>query len=97
MLNGGEVHVALPHSAFIIQHSALFFDFHIKYRWVIVLIERLVRIILSRFAIVLEKEECHLFKRDGLAVFAVTFDVGFGETFHAHHFQHHGEVEVDVK
>ena len=39
MLNGGEVHVALPHSAFIIQHSALLFDFHVEHRWVIVFAE----------------------------------------------------------
>ena len=92
MLNGGEVHVALPHSAFIIQHSALLFEFHIEHRRVVVFAERLVRVVLSRLAVVLEKEERHLFKWDRLAVFAVTFDVGFGEAFHAHHLEHHGKV-----
>ena len=32
-----------------------------------------------------------------LSAFAVTLDVGFGEAFHAHHLEHHGEVEVDVE
>ena len=39
MLNGGEVHVTMPHSAFIIQHSALLFDFNVEHRRVIFLIE----------------------------------------------------------
>ena len=97
MLNGGEVHVALPHSAFIIQHSALLFDFNIKHRRVIILAERLIGIVLPGFIVVLEEEERHLFERDGLALLAVTLDVGFGEAFHVHHFEHHSQVEVDVE
>ena len=56
MLNGGEVHVALPHSAFIIQHSALLFDFNIKHRRVVVFAERLVRIVLPGLVVVLEED-----------------------------------------
>lgn len=97
MLNGGEVHVALPHSAFIIQHSALLFDFDVEHRRVVVFFERLVGIVLSGFAIVLEEDERHLLEGNGLSVFAVTLDVGFGEAFHVHHLQHHGKVEVDVE
>ena len=73
MLNGGEVHVALPHSAFIIQHSALLFDLNIEHRRVVVFAERFVRVVLSGLAVFLEKEECHLFERDGLSVFAVFY------------------------
>jgi len=97
MLNGGEVHVALPHSAFIIQHSALLFDLNIEHRRVVVFAERFVRVILPGLTVVLEKEERHLFKWDRLAVFAVTFNVGFSEAFYAHHLKHHGEVEVHVE
>ena len=97
MLNGGEVHVALPHSAFIIQHSALLFDFNIEHRRVVVFAERLVRVVLSGLVVVLEEDERHLLEGDRLSAFAVTLDVGFGEAFHAHHLEHHGEVEVDVE
>ena len=94
---GAKPSIALRHSAFSILHSALFFDFNVKYRWVVVLAERFIGVVLSRFAVVLEEEERHLFEGDGLALLAVTLNVGFGEAFHAHHLEHHGEVEVDVE
>ena len=85
------------HSTFCIPHSVLLFDFNIEHRRIVVFAERLVRIVLSGFVVVLEEDERHFLEGDGLAVFAVTFDVGFGETFHTHHLEHHGEVEVDVE
>ena len=75
----------------------LFFDFHIKHRRIVVLVERFVGVVLSWFVVVLEQHQRHLLEGDGLAVFTVTFDVGFGETFHAHHLEHHGKVKVDVE
>ena len=92
-----KLNVALRHSAFIIQHSALLFDFHVEHRRVVVFAERLVRVVLPRLVVVLEEDERHLLEGDRLSVFAVMLDVGFGKTFHAHHLEHHGEVEVDVE
>ena len=92
-----KLNVALRHSAFIIQHSALLFDFHVEHRRVVVFAERLVRVVLPRLVVVLEEDERHLLEGDRLSAFAVTLDVGFGEAFHAHHLEHHGEVEVDVE
>ena len=77
--------------------SVLFFNLHIKNGRIILLIKRFVRIVLSGLAVVLEEEKRHLFEGDGLALLAVTLDVGFGEAFHMHHLEHHGEVEVDVE
>ena len=94
---GAKPIVALRHSAFYIQHSALLFDLHIKHRRVVFLVKRFVRIVLSGLAVVLEEDERHLFKRYRLALVAVVLDVGFGEAFQMHHLQHHGEVEVDVE
>ncbi len=77
--------------------QTLFFDFHVEHRRVVIFAERLVRVVLPRLAVVLEEDECDFLEGDGLPIFAVTLDVGFGEAFHAHHLEHHGEVEVDVE
>jgi len=77
--------------------QTLFLDFHVKHRWVVVFAERLVRVVLSGLVVVLEEDERDLLEGDGLSVFAVTLDFGFGKTFHAHHFEHHGQVKVDVE
>ena len=76
---------------------ALFLDFHVKHRWVVVFAERLVRVVLPGLVVVLEEDERDFLEGDGLSVFAVTLDVGFGKTFHAHHFEHHGQVKGDVE
>ena len=94
---GAKPSIALRHSAFHIPHSSLFFNFNVENRRVVVFAERLVGVVLSGLAVVLEEEECNLLEGDGLSILAVSLDVGFGETFQTHHLQHHGEVEVHIE
>lgn len=81
-----------PHAA-----PKSFFYLYIEHRRVVVFLKRLVGVVLSGLVVVLEEQERHLIEGDGLSRATVIVDVGFGETFYLHHFQHHSKVEVDVE
>ena len=77
--------------------GCLFLNLHIKHRRVVVFLEGFVGVVLPGLVVVLEQQQRHLLERDGLSGAAVVLYVAFGEAFHVHHFQHHGEVEVHVE
>jgi len=87
----------IHHSSFIIHHSTLFLDLNVEHNRVVVFVKRFIGTILSWLAVLLEENQCDLFERDRLSLLAETNDIGFSKTFHLHHFQHHGEVEVHVE